>query len=158
MQRSPNSGARWMGTSSPTILCSLGSVVMAKGIRMSHEPGQQHTPFPGRREPPGPCLPAVVQERAAPDQVSPFSVVPVSRSLLSGVVPLSSLHTWFPAESRHLNAGAAPSYPMASCTHCADYNGQEPEAGCVLPPGSSLESCHCGHQGQEPSPSSTWSF
>lgn len=74
------------------------------------------------------CLPWFsMQERAAPDQVNPFTAVPVPWSLHSGVVPLCCLHTWFSAKSRHLNAGAAPSCPMASCTHYADCKGQEPD-------------------------------
>lgn len=96
---------------------------MAKGLYVRHDPGWQDTSSSGRRERPGPCL----QETPAPDGVSPFTAVPVPWSLLSGAVPLCCLPTQISAESRHLNVGAAPSCPMASCTHCADCSGQEPD-------------------------------
>lgn len=104
---------------------------MAKELCMSHEPGQQDTSPPslgGESPQVHACLPWFgVQERAAPDWVSTFTAVPVPWSPLSGVIPLCCLPTWFSAESRHLNAGAAPTCPMASCVYCADCNGQEPD-------------------------------
>lgn len=79
------------------------------------------------------CLPWYsTQDRAAPDWGSPFTAIPVPWSLLPGVLPLCRLHTWFSAGSRHLSAGAAPCCPMASCTHWADCNGQEPDATRIL--------------------------
>lgn len=113
-QKCLSRGTGQVGTSSPAMLCSMGSGAVAKGVCRSYHPGEQETFCPGRGEPQVHAyLPRLSEEDRALDGKNPFIAVPVPWSLHSAV-SLCCLHTSFCAESK---AAEQPT-PSPRCPAC----------------------------------------